>query len=279
MDSISYKTLISTEELSSIIDHKDLVILDCRFALAEPALGRKLYLKSHVSGAYFMDINLDLSSPVIKGITGRHPLPHPLVITSSLNAAGLQPGSQVVVYDQSNGMYAARAWWLLNWLGHEIVAVLNGGFDAWTSQNRSVDNQWPPPKRGTFEFSTPKQVTTSLNDLIGESHILIDSRDHKRFTGEIEPIDPVAGHIPGAICIPFSDNTDEHGFWKSSDQLNVKFRNLSANEMQPPVFYCGSGVTACHNILAYKIATGRNAVLYPGSYSEWINYYPVETGG
>jgi thiosulfate/3-mercaptopyruvate sulfurtransferase len=278
MQPVDYKTLITVEQLSSILDQKDLVILDCSFSLADTSLGRKLYLSSHIPGAYFMDINLDLSSPVIKGVTGRHPLPHPLVLASSLRAAGLHSNSQVIVYDQSNGMYASRAWWLLNWLGHEKVALLDGGFAAWTASKQPVDNQWPPPKQGSFEFTNPNLATVGMKELVSESHILIDSREHMRFIGEIEKIDPVAGHIPGAICIPYADNTDQHGFWKSADQLREKFETLSQDVSGPPVFYCGSGVTACHNILAYKIATGKNASLYPGSYSEWINYYPVETG-
>ena len=275
---IEYKTLITADQLSAILDQKDIVILDCSFSLANTALGRNLYLASHIPGAYFMDINLDLSSPVIKGVTGRHPLPHPLVLTSTLKATGLEPHSQVIVYDQSNGMYAARAWWLLNWLGHQKVALLDGGFGAWTAGHQPVDNQWPLPKQGTFEFTNPKLATVDMKDLVSESHTLIDSREYIRFIGEIEKIDPIAGHIPGAICIPFLDNTDERGFWKSAEQLKLKFANLIQDEHGPPVFYCGSGVTACHNILAYKIATGKNATLYPGSYSEWINYYPVETG-
>jgi len=278
MQTVEYKTLITVDQLSAILDQQALVILDCSFSLADTSLGRKLYMASHIPGAYFMDINLDLSSPVIKGVTGRHPLPHPLVLTSSLKAAGLHSNSQVVVYDQSNGMYASRAWWLLNWLGHEKVALLDGGFGAWTANKQAVDNQWPPPQQGSFQFTNPHLETVGMKELIAESHTLIDSREHMRFTGEIEKIDPVAGHIPGAICIPYIDNTDEQGFWKSADQLNKKFENLSPEESGPPVFYCGSGVTACHNILAYKIATGKNATLYPGSYSEWINYYPVETG-
>lgn len=278
MQPAEYKMLITVDQLRSILNQKDLVILDCSFSLADTSLGRKLYMASHIPGAYFMDINLDLSSPVIKGVTGRHPLPHPLVLTSSLKAAGLHSNSQVVVYDQSNGMYASRAWWLLNWLGHEKVALLDGGFGAWTASKQQVDNQWPLPKHGSFEFTNPKFVTIGIKDLVSQSHTLIDSREHIRFTGEVEKIDPVAGHIPGAICMPFMDNTNEQGYWKSPEQLKEKFEKLSQEASDPPVFYCGSGVTACHNILAYKIATGKNASLYPGSYSEWINYYPVETG-
>lgn len=273
-----FNTLISVDQLAENYDRNDVVILDCRSSLADPDLGRRQYLEAHIPGAYFMDINLDLSSPVIKGITGRHPLPDPLVFTAAMRAAGLHPGTQVVVYDQQNGMYAARAWWLLRWIGHEQVALLDGGFEAWTAMKLPIDNQCYPPKQGTYTFNTPDQITLTTDEVARQTQTLIDSRNHDRFTGKFEPIDPVAGHIPGAICLPFSDNTDEKGFWKSAEFLKKKFESYLDDSTQPPVFYCGSGVTACHNLLAYKIATGRDALLYAGSYSEWINYYPVATG-
>jgi thiosulfate/3-mercaptopyruvate sulfurtransferase len=279
MEVPEYKTLINVDQLEHLLGQPDMVILDCRFSLLQPDLGRQLYLKHHIPGAYFMDINLDLSSPVVKGVTGRHPLPDPEVITFSLRSAGLNPDSQVIVYDQHNGMYASRAWWILHWLGHDKAAVLDGGYAAWESKNLPADNQWPAPKEGTFRFESFKLPTFSLNDIIEKSPALIDSREYARFTGEIEKIDPVAGHIPGAVCIPYMDNTDAEGFWKSAAQLKEKFKAIESTDYGTPVFYCGSGVTACHNILAYKIATGKDASLYPGSYSEWINYYPVATGG
>jgi thiosulfate/3-mercaptopyruvate sulfurtransferase len=224
-----------------------------------------------------MDIGLDLSSPVIKGVTGRHPLPHPEIITSTLCAAGMNTTSQVVVYDQSNGGYAARAWWLLKWLGHENVALLDGGFESWKSKQLPLDNQWPVPKQGTFQFQLRDELTTSVHVLSTIKEQIIDSREYKRYTGESEPIDPIAGHIAGAVCIPYVDNTFENGLWKSPEVLRSKFASIQS-DIDKPVFYCGSGVTACHNILAYKIATGQDARLYPGSWSEWINYYPAATG-
>jgi thiosulfate/3-mercaptopyruvate sulfurtransferase len=186
--------------------------------------------------------------------------------------------SQVIVYDQSHGTYAARAWWLLNWLGHDRVAVLDGGFAAWTSKNQPVDNQWPAPKHGDFIFHLNPNLTVEIGEVASGKVKLIDSREYKRFTGETEPIDPVAGHIPGAQCIPYLNNTDEHGYWKSPQVLSKKFDDIDRNAVDSPVFYCGSGVTACHNILAYKLATGKNARLYPGSWSEWINYHPPAIG-
>lgn len=272
-----YQTLISVDQLSAIINEASTVILDCRYYLADITKGRKEYLQHHIPGAFYMDIGLDLSSPVIKGVTGRHPLPHPEILASTLRAAGMNNTSQVVVYDQSNGGYAARAWWLLKWLGHQNVALLNGGFESWKSNLLPPDNQWPAPRQGTFQFHLRDELTTTIDEIAKRKERIIDSREYKRYTGESEPIDPIAGHIPGAVCIPYVDNTDKNGQWKSPDELRSKFEDVSSG-MTNPVFYCGSGVTACHNILAYKIATGEDARLYPGSWSEWINYYPAVTG-
>lgn len=270
--------LITPEELLPIIGSTDLVILDCRYSLADVEKGRRDYLQEHIPGAFFMDVEQDLSSPIIKGVTGRHPLPHPEVLTFALRATGLNPSSKVVVYDQANGMAASRAWWLLLWLGHENVQVLNGGFNAWKAKEYPLDNQWPSPAKGKFEFNVNSSLTIDKGEVASGNEKVIDSRDFIRYTGETEPIDPVAGHIPGAICMPFADNIDTNGFWKSPAFLQDKFAGLDPDDEKPPVFYCGSGISACHNILAYKMATGKNARLYPGSWSEWINYYPAVTG-
>ena len=276
MSSPGYLALIACDALDALMQSTKVVVLDCTFKLDAPDYGRQQYLKHHIPGAYFMDANLDLSSPVIKGSTGRHPLPHPEVFSSAMRAAGLEPGIQVVAYDQDNGMYASRAWWLLKWLGHEKVAVLNGGFHAWHSSGKATDNQWPAPKKGSFQ-GIPDAGLIALRDEI-ENGVprLVDSRAYKRYLGEIEPIDPVAGHIRGAVCVPHMDNTTETGFWKPLDFLQEKFALLT--EGDPPVFYCGSGISACHNILGFYLVTGRLARLYPGSYSEWINFHTPATG-
>lgn len=270
--SIRYQTLISVDELAGLLGDDDIVILDIRFYLDDILKGRASYLHSHIPDAFYMDITHDLSSPMIPGVTGRHPLPHPEVLSSSLRSAGINTNSQVVVYDQSNGAYAARAWWLLRWLGHDNVAVLNGGFEAWKGINGPYDNQWPLPKHGNFRGTIQSEFVVDKKELSNLSGQLIDSRDYRRFSGEFEPIDPVAGHIPGAICLPFMANIREDSFWKSKEELLDNFAVIG-NTSDLPVFYCGSGVTACHNILAYKIATGRDAALYAGSWSEWINYH------
>lgn len=273
-----HHSLVNAKELNGLLEQQHLVILDCRYSLADFDMGRRDYFQSHIPGAVFMDIGLDLSSPVIKGVTGRHPLPHPEVLAATLRAAGINPESQVIAYDQSNGMYASRAWWLLHWLGHPGVALLDGGFNAWIAEGFATDNQCYPPRKGNFKASLQPHLTVTRQQVAEGKDQVIDSRDYKRFIGETEPIDPVAGHILGATCIPFMDNTDDKGFWKSTDFLNQKFSDVILEAEPDPVFYCGSGVSACHNIFAYHLATGREARLYPGSWSEWINYYPPVTG-
>ena len=271
-----FDTLISVEEFKPLITSGHVVVLDCTYYLNDFDKGRREYLHQHIPGAYFMDIGHDLSSPVIKGVTGRHPLPDPAVLTYSLRACGIHNDSQVVAYDQMNGVYASRAWWLLNWLGHKKVAILNGGFEAWKGAGNETDNQWPAPKNGNLITHVRNDITVIKEEIGDSKNPIVDSREYKRYTGEVEPIDPIAGHIPGAVCIPYMDNVDEKGNWKSKEYLIEKFKSLSSDTSAPPVFYCGSGVTACHNIFAYKMATGLDAKLYAGSWSEWINYYPVE---
>ena len=272
-----YNDLIRVDELKPLIGKENLVLLDCRFYLMEKDKGRQEYLQGHIPGAYYMDTNLDLSSPVIKGVTGRHPLPHPEVISSTFTSAGINANSQVVCYDQSAGTYASRAWWLLQWLGHKQVSVLDGGWNTWLTAGHSVDNTWPSPKHSDFHPKPDQDMIVSKEYVASLKENLVDSREYKRYTGETEPIDPIAGHIPNAICLPYSDNNDEKGFWKSREWLQQKFNPVSSNTVSP-VFYCGSGVTACHNILAYTFATGKMAKLYPGSWSEWILYYPAVVG-
>ncbi len=273
-----YDTLISASEAFSIMQDEHTVFLDCQFALADPDAGRQAYLKSHIPGAYYLDLAHDLSSPVIDGVTGRHPLPNPAVLEAALRAAGVNSDSQVVVYDQSNGAYASRAWWLLNWLGHERVAVLNGGFASWEMEDLPVDNQWPAPKQGDFKYALRPNLLVQKEEVRNTADTVVDSRAYARFTGENEPIDPIAGHIEGAICLPFAQNLQEAGSWKSQMELAKRFEEANLLHQENPIFYCGSGVTACHNILAFKIATGSLARLYAGSWSEWIHYYPATMG-
>ena len=267
-----FQTIITAGELLKVYDEKDVVIFDCRFYLNDIEKARKEFFQSHIPGATYLDLKHDLSAPVIKGITGRHPLPNPDVLAGVFRASGLNKHSQAIVYDQSNGAYAAHAWWLLQWLGHTDTAVLDGGFISWNDVSGAIDNQWTLQAPGDFVHRVREELIVERKDLYKTGLPIIDSREYIRYTGEYEPIDPVAGHIPGALCMPYTDNYDETGRWKSIDDLRKKFSGQALPESTPPVFYCGSGVTACHNILAYKMATGKDAKLYPGSWSEWINY-------
>lgn len=266
--------LIDSPSLAAALHDPSLVILDCRFNLMEPEWGRQAFMQDHIPGAFFMDINQDLSSPVVKGVTGRHPLPDPEVILYTFRAAGIDVSKRVVVYDQSNGMYAARAWWLLHWLGHGHVQLLNGGYAAWQAASLPMDNTWPAPATSAWSAEPDMSMVVTKDYVAGMRNGLVDSRDRARYRGEVEPIDPVAGHIPGAVCLPFVENANPDGTWKLAGELRDRFADLPDN----PVFYCGSGVSACNNILAYHLATGRMARLYGGSWSEWINYYPPAVG-
>ena len=267
-----YYPLISVSSLLDSYDTPGTIIFDCTFYLDDEFKGRKEYLEGHIPGAVYLHLTHDLSSPVIKGVTGRHPLPHPEVLAATLRASGVNNSSTIIVYDQAAGAYAARLWWLIRWMGHDEVYVLDGGIKAWKNEKGPLDNEWPLPLPGNFQYQLRPEFVITMDEIDPEKSPLVDSRDYKRYTGEFEPIDPVAGHIPGAICFPFADNTDSSGMWKSKEALNERFSEISTQD-PPPVFYCGSGVTACHNILAYKIATGVDARLYAGSWSEWINYH------
>lgn len=176
-------------------------------------------------------------------------------------------------------MYAARAWWLLYWLGHRRTKLLNGGYQAWLDARMPVDNTWPAPATSGWQSAPDEALVVHKEDLAAYRGGIIDSRDVKRYTGEFEPIDPVAGHIPRAVCMPFLDNVKPDGTWKSKAELSERFADLIPHDpADPPVFYCGSGVSACHNLLAYHLVSGEMARLYAGSWSEYIHYYPPVTG-
>lgn len=277
MSSPNYNTLIDAEILHARMASVDPLILDCTFYLSHPHKGRQEYLMRHIPGAFFLDIDRDLSGPVVPGVTGRHPLPDPTLLLSTLQQCGLDQGRQVIVYDQLNGMYASRAWWLLKWLGHESVAVLDGGFATWMSMHFPTDNHWPAPTKGNFTLHLQHDLIIDRQQIEQGMPNVVDSREYVRYIGEAEPIDPVAGHIKGAVCIPFHDNVRQDGTWQTQTFLKSKFESVRQSE-EPPVFYCGSGVTACHNLLAYRIATGKDGRLYAGSWSEWLHYHPSVTG-
>lgn len=272
---MGFTTIIAPEEVTRHLSDPRWVIVDCRFYLNAPEKGESEYSTVHIPGSYYAHLNLDLSSPVVPGVTGRHPLPPLPDFVSLVRSWGVGPESQVIAYDQGNGGIAARLWWMLRWLGHDAVAVLDGGWNAWIDHRLPVSTDIPEKLNGTFKARERPWmcVDAAKVDEIRklEAWNLVDARDQERYLGHIEPIDPVAGHIEGAINHPYSQNTDESGRWKAPEVLKDQFtRSGLTKAADKTVFYCGSGVTACHDVLAYKHAGLGDALLYPGSWSEWI---------
>jgi thiosulfate/3-mercaptopyruvate sulfurtransferase len=267
-----FTTLVTTAELARHPDDPAWVVFDCRHDLAQPGLGRAEYLKAHLPGARFMHMDEDLAGPAT-GKNGRHPLPDPAVFARKLGAAGVGPDTQVVAYDAHGAVNASRLWWMLRWLGHDAVAVLDGGFGKWLREERPVTAEVPRPAPARFEPRLrPLAVDAGflLARLQDPGMKLVDARSGERYRGEVEPIDPVAGHIPGSLNRFVRENLDG-GAFKPPAQLRAEFEQLLAG-LQPEavVHSCGSGVAACHNLLAMEIAGLAGSRLYPGSWSEWI---------
>ena len=248
------------------------VVLDCRFALADPGAGRAKYEQGHLPGARYAHLDDDLSGPVEPGRTGRHPLPDPGELAQRLGNWGIDEESLVVCVDDAGGAFASRAWWLLRWLGHERVAVLDGGIQAWTAAGGALETEQPVPSPRRFVARPRPELLATLDDVVARHWtVLIDSREPARYRGETEPIDPVAGHIPGAINRPFQTNLRD-GRFKPPDELREEIEPLMAglDDASDAVFYCGSGVTAAHNVLAAVLSGLGEPRLYNGSWSEWI---------
>lgn len=277
----SKSPLISAEQLASKLGDADLLVVDTRFKLEDIGYGRLAYDNAHIPGAFYMDLNKDLSARVIPGETGRHPLPDVGEFEARLRKIGLRKIDHVVIYDDGPGVYAARLWWMLNWLGHHRVSVLDGGIGAWRQAGLMLSSEisvrpWPSDFVARPNNSL---VIDAAQILQGDAHLqLLDARAPERFRGEVEPIDPVAGHIPGAMCLPCLANLGADGLWLPAQQLLERFPVLP--EGQQRVCYCGSGVTACHNILAAVVAGLPMPTLYAGSWSEWITRAerPIATG-
>ncbi|MEK1911417.1 MAG: sulfurtransferase [Pseudomonas chlororaphis] len=268
--------LISPQQLAARLEQPGLVILDCRFALEDPDYGQRSYASGHLAGAHFADLERDLSGRVVKGVTGRHPLPEPATLTARLQAWGIDADSDIVLYDDGPGAYAARAWWLLAWLGkRDGVFILDGGLKAWHAAGLPLSLDPPANVPGHFTGQPDQSLLLSAEQLqkrLGQPTLtLLDARAQPRFRGEVEPIDPVAGHIPGAQCAAFTDNLGSDGRFLLADQLKKRFAaKLGERSPSELVAYCGSGVTACHNLFALCLAGYPLGRLYAGSWSEWI---------
>lgn len=265
-------TLISAAQLHAEINNPDFLVIDCRFSLADTEQGEAAYAVSRIPGAQYAHLDRDLSGDIVEGLTGRHPLPEKEVLAARFRQLGVSNHSQIVVYDDKAGAIASRFWWLSRWLGHSACAVLDGGFSAW--QRAAYPLQSNTPKRcepGNFE---PKQAlfnTVDKQRVLDETNYLIDAREAERYKGEHEPIDPVAGHIPGAVNKPFMENLNTDGTFKSKAMLQQRFDSVIAEAASRTlVHYCGSGVTAAHNMLAMCIAERNPGSLFAGSFSEWI---------
>ncbi|WP_277960507.1 sulfurtransferase [Pseudomonas sp. RIT-To-2] len=278
--------LITPQQLAAQREQPSLVVLDCRFSLEDPDYGQRSYAEGHIAGAHFADLERDLSGRVVKGVTGRHPLPEPGRLLERFQHWGINADSNVVLYDDGPGAFAARAWWLLAWLGKRSgVAILDGGLKAWHAAGLPLSLDAPGNTAGHLHGKPdPSLLVTArqLQERLGQADLtLLDARALPRFRGEVEPIDPVAGHIPGAQCAAFTDNLGADGCFLPVDELKQRFASrLAGRPVESLVAYCGSGVTACHNLFALCLAGYPLAPLYAGSWSEWITdpQRPLATG-
>jgi thiosulfate/3-mercaptopyruvate sulfurtransferase len=271
--------LVSTDWLSEHLTDFDLVVVDIRWVSGSPDGGYQAYLAGHIPGAIFLSLDETLSDRSDMS-RGRHPLPEPRVFAAALASVGIGQGSRLVVYDDSAGSIAARLWWMMNWIGADSTAVLDGGISKWISEKRPLE---AGNARSRRHHTQPLAVNLNSGMVAGmkeveslsENSMLIDARAPERYRGEVEPIDSRGGHIPGAVNHHFAMNlTDsEAPVFLSSAQLRKNFRDAGADEGKDIICYCGSGVTACHNLLALKLAGFQGAKLYPGSWSEWICYH------
>lgn len=281
-----FRTLIQTEELAARLGDPDCVIVDCRFTLSDPEAGITSWRRSRLPGAHYLHLEDDLSGPVTES-SGRHPLPDPAALAARLAQCGITNRSQVVVYDDSFGAIAGRLWWMLRWLGHDAVALLDGGFQKWSRERRALESGHPAPRgaAGALNPSPRRDAWVGAGEVervLGRGDaVLLDARAPERYSGEEEPFDPVAGHIPGAVNRPYDDNLDIDGTFLSPGELRDAFGPLLAGlPPQRAIHVCGSGVTACHNLLAMEIAGLGGSRLYPGSWSEWITdpRHPIAIG-
>lgn len=281
-----YRTLIDAAALDGAIRSGSVFVVDCSFDLGDPAFGRQTYLDGHVPTAVHLDLDHDLSDPQT-GDNGRHPLPDPDRLADTLRRLGLRRGAQVVAYDSAGGQYAARLWWLLRWMGHDAVAILDGGKTGWVRAGYLLESGEPLPRpagdfaAGAIAHDRTISADTLLATLDGTGPLVVDARAPGRYLGEPNPLDPVAGRIPGARNRFFMDNLSPDGSFKPPAVLQADYAKvLAGRDSEDAVLQCGSGVTACHNLLAMEIAGLSGARLYPGSWSEWISdpARPIETG-
>lgn len=272
---MAYTTLISATDLAEHVFESNWVVLDCRHDLANPDFGRQAFAEGHIPNAQFAHLDTELAgekSGADKVFRGRHPLPDRANFIATLRRWGIDDDTQVIAYDAHGGMFAARLWWMLKWVGHDAVAVLDGGLPAWLAQGMFVSTETTSRMLGTLTDQASLVAVVGVDDVLKNltecTRTVVDARAADRFRGENETIDPVGGHIPGAKNRFFKENLQVDGRFKSADQLRSEFSELIKNPEQA-IMQCGSGVTACHNLLALEVAGLPGAALYPGSWSEW----------
>ncbi len=271
---MNFNTLVGTQTLAEHLDDPEWIVVDCRFVLTEPEAGRRAYTQSHLPGAHYLHLNEDLSAP-LTATTGRHPLPDAARLAARLGAIGIDETKQVVVYDDSFGSMAVRLWWLLRWLGHDRVALLDGVLGRWLREQRPMSAD-PPVITTTRFIARPNDGLWVDADAVARvlaqgAGLVVDARPEERYTGAVETIDKVAGHIPGALNRPWEDNLAFNGGLLSADELREEYASLLGERpVSELIVMCGSGVTACHHLLALEHAGLAGARLYAGSWSEWI---------
>jgi len=270
---LAHTILVPTETLAGRLADPDWLVVDCRFELSDPESGRRAYRASHIPGAIHADLERDLSSPVTAA-TGRHPLPPVTELEATFSRFGIAPGTQVIAYDDGPGAYAARLWWMLRWLGHDAVAVLDGGFAAWLAEGRPVTQANRARAPASFVARPRPELLCAADEIpraLARGAVLVDVRGAERFRGEVEPLDAVAGHVPGAVNLPYLENLGSSGRFRDPAALAALWRERAGVAGgREVVCMCGSGVTACQGLLALESAGITGGRLYAGSWSEWI---------
>ena len=280
-----FKNLVSVHELEKLIDASACSVVDCRFDLMQPDKGRNDYAAGHIPGAVYADLDRDLASEITDD-SGRHPLPASAEFQSLLTGWGIEKGRQMVVYDYANGATAARLWWMMRWVGHENVAVLDGGISAWRQADLKLSSEVPKLDPIEFDVQPDASMVATTGEILAaiqarQAPCLVDARDRPRFEGKTEPIDTVAGHVPGAVNLPFLETVLADGSWLDLPALSAIWQQALGDGPEAPVIaMCGSGVTACHVLLTAHLLDLTPPRLYVGSWSEWIrdDSRPIATG-
>jgi thiosulfate/3-mercaptopyruvate sulfurtransferase len=282
---VIHTTVISAETAAARHGNDAWIFVDCTFVLSDPTAGRRAFAAAHIPRARYVDLNDDLSAAPVLGRTGRHPLPGKEQVTALLSGLGVTEGTQVVAYDNAGGaMAAARLWWILRWAGHRAVAVLDGGFPAWEARDLPVSNDVSQPIGADFQPRWQDEMLVTADDIRPAQQAgarIVDARPADRYQGDNETIDPVAGHIPGAVSLPYTGNLEPAGKLLSKDRLAARISAaVNPAELADSIFYCGSGVTAAHGVLTAAHALDALPRLYVGSWSDWITdpARPVERG-